>query len=317
MARPLLTALVAGAALAYLGLHVRRNWSALAAHAWTVRPGWLALSLVTVSSWFVLRARLWQLVVRGLGGELSYRRAFRVWSVAELGRYVPGKVVYVVGRPVLAARVGVRAPVAFASMVVELALVMLSSAVLFAVPLLRSPVFRSHGWVVWVSAGGVLTALAVAIQPRVLSWWLNLGLRWLGKERVEVRLGYGQLVGMFLLCVGLWAGMGLAFAAFARSLWPTLAWGSAPAVAGAYALAWTLGLATVVSPAGLGVREAILVGLLGGVLTPAGAAVVAIGSRLWITVAELACAGVAVALGRTARRPNAGRSGGSGRGRRG
>jgi len=95
----------------------------------------------------------------------------------------------------------------------------------------------------------------------------------------------------------LWAVMGVAFFVFAASFWP-MSLEQAPAAVGAYALAWSLGLVAVVSPGGLGIREAILVALLGSVVTPAGAAVIAIASRVWITVAELICAGVGWGLGK-------------------
>ncbi len=293
----MLTVLVTGGALAYVGLHLRRHWDALQEHAWSVDPWLLAASFALLSSWFLLRARLWQMLVRQFGGQLAYRQALRIWAISELGRYVPGKVLYVAARPALASRVGVRASVAVAAMAVELALVMLTSAGLFILPLWTRPALGArYGLAVvllWV-------LLAAAVPPRVLSGLLNFGLRRLGKEEVEVRLNLGQLLRLLALCVVLWAGMGLAFFVFTRSVWPAVGWHSVWTVAGAYALAWTLGLATLVSPGGLGVREAILVTLLSGVLTPGGAALVAIASRIWITLAELTCAGMAAALGRKA-----------------
>jgi hypothetical protein len=295
--RPLATALVVGAAVAFIGLRLREQWAELAAHHWRVQPGWLVVSLAVVSSWFVLRARLWQQLVKHFGGALPYREAFRVWAVSELGRYVPGKVLYVVARPALAARAGVRASVALASMATELALVMMSSAFFFVLPLWTNAALRARYGLL---AGVVLLGLAVLIHPRVLGPLLNWGLRRLGRDEMHVRLRGGEFLRLLGLCLALWAGMGLAFFLFARSLWPGLSWQALPLVAGAYALAWTLGLATLVSPGGLGVREAILLALLGPVLPPSGAVVVALASRVWITIAELACAGVAALLRKTA-----------------
>ena len=64
-------------------------------------------------------------------------------------------------------------------------------------------------------------------------------------------------------------------------------------MAGAYALAWTLGLATLVSPGGLGVREGVLAALLSGLLPGGMAVVAALASRLWLTGVELLCAAAA------------------------
>ncbi|NQT53279.1 flippase-like domain-containing protein, partial [bacterium] len=163
----------------------------------------------------------------------------------------------------------------------------------FPMPLWVSPALRARYGVL---AAALSLPLLVLVHPRSFSWLLNRGLRLLKREPLAVRLTWGQLARLLGLSALMWVGMGAAFAMFARSLWPAVAWSDAGILAGAYALAWTLGLASVVSPGGLGVREAVLLALLGGPLAPAGALVVAIGSRVWVTVAELAFAGVALLL---------------------
>ena len=70
-----------------------------------------------------------------------------------------------------------------------------------------------------------------------------------------------------------------------------------PAV-GAYALAWTLGLLVVFAPAGLGVREVVLVVALAPVVDAGAALVVAVLSRLVMTVADVGWAGLAVLVSR-------------------
>ncbi|AFR09482.1 hypothetical protein B005_0950 [Nocardiopsis alba ATCC BAA-2165] len=75
-----------------------------------------------------------------------------------------------------------------------------------------------------------------------------------------------------------------------------------PAV-GAYALAWTLGLLVVFAPAGLGVREVVLVVALAPVVDAGAALVVAVLSRLVMTVADVGWAGLSLALSRAPAAP--------------
>jgi hypothetical protein len=73
--------------------------------------------------------------------------------------------------------------------------------------------------------------------------------------------------------------------------------------AGAYALAYVVGLVAVFAPGGIGIREGALGHLLGG----AAAAdvpvhVVAVASRLWAIAGEVLVLGVAVAVRLRSRR---------------
>jgi uncharacterized membrane protein YbhN (UPF0104 family) len=67
---------------------------------------------------------------------------------------------------------------------------------------------------------------------------------------------------------------------------------------GAFAGAWSVGFLLVIAPAGAGAREAALILLLGPAMSSAQATVVAVVSRLLMTVGDLAWGGVAALAGR-------------------
>jgi uncharacterized membrane protein YbhN (UPF0104 family) len=71
-----------------------------------------------------------------------------------------------------------------------------------------------------------------------------------------------------------------------------------PVAAGGFALAWSVGFLAVFVPAGVGVREAALVAALAPVLDRGDALVVALISRVLMTLGDLAWAGVAVITAR-------------------
>lgn len=104
--------------------------------------------------------------------------------------------------------------------------------------------------------------------------------------------GILRLISGYLL---LWGLLGTAFFLFIKSLAPVSA-SQLLVVTGTYAIAWSIGILSVITPGGLGVREGILSLLLTSVLPPATATLIALLSRLWTISAELAMTGIASAL---------------------
>jgi len=130
------------------------------------------------------------------------------------------------------------------------------------------------------------------MHPAIFGRMFNGGLRLLKRPPLQIDLTYRQVLGFVGLYVGLWFLFGLAFFLFARSLTPLGRIRYLP-VTGVYALAWVIGMVSVFAPAGIGVREGVLSVLLAQYLPEPTAIVVALLSRLWVTLAELVCALVA------------------------
>jgi hypothetical protein len=134
----------------------------------------------------------------------------------------------------------------------------------------------------------LLPLCLVALVPPVLTRLVGLLLRALRREPLERPLRAAG-VGAALA----WAGV--MWAAYGVHLWLLVRTQDAgPALllsAGAYALAWTAGLLVVAAPAGAGVREVALVGLLvtglGPVLDRGSALAVAVLSRVLMTLGDL------------------------------
>jgi len=74
---------------------------------------------------------------------------------------------------------------------------------------------------------------------------------------------------------------------------------------GGYALAWSVGFLIVFFPGGIGPREIALIAVLAPVMSSASALVVALASRVVMTIGDLFWAGIGLAVGRArgSRRP--------------
>ena len=75
----------------------------------------------------------WRRVVLSMGERLPFGTAARIWFLASLGKYIPGKVWAVAGAAVLAQRAGVDPAVAVAGALMLQALALASGAVAVAV----------------------------------------------------------------------------------------------------------------------------------------------------------------------------------------
>lgn len=288
--RKLLGAVLAAAASVFVALYLRRNWASLNEYSWHLDPlaGGASVALLLAS--LVWGVQLWRMVVRRMGGTPPGLLALsRVWFLSSLARYVPGKIWQLVGAAGLVDRERMSGPLTGASLLVHMGFV-LAAACLTAV--LLSPVERlGRGWAEWAVPALTAVALVLALHPRPLSALLGWVADWSGWS--EIHWGGGWADGLALLAGGLlsWLLQGAAFWLFASSL-TSVDPSALPAMVGINALAFVGGYVTLVVPAGLGVREAILTVLLAGLLPPGPAAVVAVGSRLWTVAGEVLGAGL-------------------------
>jgi glycosyltransferase 2 family protein len=179
------------------------------------------------------------------------------------------------------------------SVAFELAMVILTAGVLFLLSLgLSSQVLSQAPLLIGLVA---VVGLGVLARPRALVWGVNLILKRMHREPVDFDLNSFQVAKLLGLSFLMWICLGGAFVAMAKSLWPVPA-SCAATLVGFYAGAWVAGLAAIVAPGGLGVREGVLTRFLSGCLGESGAVAVALASRVWITIAELLFAGAAVML---------------------
>src|SRR6478672_12352886 len=122
---------VVGALLVALAVRsIIRNWESLRAQSldWQLSPATIALSVLTVFAAYAILIEAWRRVVLSMGERLPFLTAVRIWFLASLGKYIPGKVWAIAGAAVLARRAGVDPSVAVAGALVLQALALASGA---------------------------------------------------------------------------------------------------------------------------------------------------------------------------------------------
>jgi hypothetical protein len=256
---------------------------ALDRSAW--RPAWgvLFLSSLVLLMAYLYSAGLWGLMVRDLGGpKIGFLRSCQVFFVANLGRYLPGKLWQIAGLAYLARGEGVTASTAVAAALLGQALA-LTGATLVGLPVLLQGEWGLELGAPWI-AGAVALVVLILTFPGVVRWGLGV---WFRLARGEFPDGWRPppLFGLrwAVLYGAGWVAQGIGFWMLARSFGLSL---DPAQAASAYAAAYLLGYLVLPAPAGIGVREGFLALFLEPVLG-VGVAPLAVLARLWTTLVEL------------------------------
>lgn len=258
---------------------------------WRPRVSLLLLSTLMLVAVYLFHCVLWRAITTTLGGTRpSIKSSLRIYFVSSLGRYIPGKLWQMAGLALLAQKAGVPAVAATAaSLAAQFAF--LTSGLVYLSLLLpgwggRSPVIAAA--VTLVAGGGAFFVFTSTRPGHNARAWLTrrFGERFGNALMLLDRITWRDAIIWWLAYALSWALLGAAFVMFVQAFVP-LNGAQSLHVAGTVAAAYLFGYVAFFSLAGLGIREAVMVGLLKSVMPPSAALVIAVASRLWFTSAEL------------------------------
>jgi hypothetical protein len=265
--------------------------------AYSPSPIRLSLSLVLLIGFYLTHAFLWRRIVTDLGiGRPDPRTTVRVYFLASLGRYIPGKLWQVAGLALLSSRAGVSAGGATAAALLG-QLGFLATGLLFVAVILPDWVSGPTPYIlgfVLVSGAGLIWMITATPAGHNGREWLRGRLSKKGAQRVANALELADRMRArdafaWALGYGLsWVLLGVSFSLFVTAFVPE-AVAHNRLLAGTVAASYLAGYLVLVAPAGLGVREGAMTALLTAVpgFPVAAAIVVAVLSRVWFTLGEL------------------------------
>jgi glycosyltransferase 2 family protein len=288
------TAVRLGIAIVVIGFVARAvsgNWDAIQANAAALQPNWprMFLGSVCVAAGYAVLIAAWRLLLATWDSPIPVLDAARIWFVSSLGKYVPGKV-WSIGAMAVLARDAGASPVAATGSAIIMQLVNLAAG--FAVVavagagdlLVAYPALRAG---LWFTA--FCTAAGLAVGPALLQWAIRTATRILRQPApVLPAISRLTLVLVFAANVAAWVAYGVGFGLFWEGLLGR-GGGVTLAALAVYTASYLLGFLALVVPGGLGVRESALIGLLVSLrlASPADAALLAAGSRVWLTLLEI------------------------------
>lgn len=264
----LLAALLAG----YFGWFAMRSLDASAVDALgepailgaVVMAAVLYALIIPVTAW------AWACLLSRQGERWRIRPLAVLLGRVQLAKYIPGNVAQHAGRAILALRAGMGGRPLAVTVVQETVLAIAASLLIGTAALAVSASglgqipMRSRAWLAVVGAAAALAVLALALldtpPERLLASRFRLA-------RLVGRLGGFPGVGVVAKALAAYSlnylmiGLGLWLVAQAAGMSPAL---DLPLVTAAFALSWLLGFLAPGAPAGLGVREGIMLLLLAG-----------------------------------------------------
>jgi hypothetical protein len=275
---------LAAIVVALVARRIIAEWGAVELALAEARPNWLALAAsgIVVLATYAVLIETWRVILRGWQHDIPFLDAARIWTISNLGKYLPGKVWSITALAVMSREYGVSAAEgATASVLVTLinTIVGFAVAIVAGASLLRLPPVM----VVFVA----LMAVAVLASPSALPRLGLLAGKLFKREIVLRPLAHRVLLGAAVLTCVAWLMYGVAFWLFAKGVLgiaPGALWNYVAVFAGSY----LIGFLAIFSPAGVGVRE----GAMGLALQRAGFALgpaylLVVASRLWLTALEV------------------------------
>jgi len=280
-------ALITLAAVVYAVVH---NWAEVSVHldqiSWSTFL-WSTLA-AALGTWLTMIG--WKTLLRDLGSDLHLAPASGVYFVGQLGKYLPGSLWSVLVQADIASHLKVPRRRTAVTGLLALGLSLLTG-LLVGLPaasfLLRSD---SSGFDWWLLLA--LPILVVLCVPRLLNAIIARTLRLLKREPLENSLSAGAVLRAVVDIVLVWIAFGVHTLLLARAVagegtpHPDL---TTAAMTG-YALSVSLGMLTIVLPAGLGAREGLLTIILSTAMPTSAAAAVAIMSRFIVTIVDVVAA---------------------------
>lgn len=276
------------AGLAIVGFVIRylvRNWDEVRAVpiAWQLDPVLLAVGVVAVILVFGLLAGAWRSFLTGWGYRLPPWTAARIWLLSSMAKYLPGKVWALAGMAVMAKQHGVPAWVATGSSLILQVVSIGTGAFVVAAGgsrMLEGADGITLGMVVSAAALSAIVVVVVLYRPLLHRVLGRFGLSTEASPSPR-RTAVATLANLLA-----WGGYGVAFWLFARGTMPDVPLTLGEAVTGNTA-AYVAGALAPFAPAGLGVREGVLVLVLQDRTGLGPALALAAVARIGMTIAEI------------------------------
>ncbi len=282
----------------FLVLTVVNQWAEIKAKGVHFHVLWLIPAFAILPLFYAFSALGWDLTLRFLGYRIGMGRAQVAWGQPLLARYVPGSVLYVVGRVLLSERAGVPRRITIASIVYEQAVSATSAIGVAAYFIISHPDLQGEPlrWAVLL----LIPAAIVVLHPRVFGPLADRVMRAFGREPLPAVISLRGVLALLVFYALNWGVVAVGIYCVARSV-STIPFSDIPVVGSAQAVGYVAALVTLVAPAGLGIRDAAFAWAVKVAVPSKSFAVgslIAIAVRGVLTVVELIYVGLVTALGK-------------------
>ncbi len=293
--------ILVGVILFFVIRQIAHHWQEIQKYDWQTNWSYLILSVIVGIGVFFAFSSIWQKIMVGFGHRLSQKKAFRIFYLSNLGRYIPGKIWQLLGMLYLTKQAGISPESAGASFVlIELYAIPASFLVAVMAMLIEPKVLVDQVAVMGHKSAVIIAAVMVALSLVLILWPQkvlaigNVILRKLKRPQATLTLDKKVALGIFVGYCLAWTLYGVAFWLFIRAVTENTGVSLIAAV-GVFNAAYQIGYVAVFAPGGFGPRELVMGVMLTPFVGPIAPAV-AILARVWSIVVESIAAMIALGV---------------------
>lgn len=266
------------------------------------QPFWLIMSFGILIGYRTLLVYPWRTLYRSATHlPVSFQASWILFQLSQVSKYLPGKVGQFVGIIALCRPLGLSKTAAIVSTLQAL-VIQCTLGFGIGMPVLVSP--SANHFLHKLGAIFRRNILFISITVVVIIGIGCILFIFCSKGRFVKKIEPLQKVGLALFSVAeihrllivyllLWGYFGIAFFLFIKSIGSPIQLHHFLMIISIYPLAWSIGLLSLVTPGGLGVREGVLSILLTLCVPPTNAMLIALLSRVWVISVEILLAGIA------------------------
>lgn len=255
--------------------------------------GAAAAATVIVTGLFAFLSAAWWCILRAGEFPVSVRDSYIIMGKSQIGKYLPGNVFQYVRRVTEGSSYGISPEAGVLSLGIETALIA-GTATAIAAAGLALHLISPPGFLMGILAKGPLVSVILVIIVVISAAFVAFSpgiRRWLIERRRYLRPGYAGTAVLFYLLFFLGFGLTISWlSGRAGTVYTTVSWYQ---FASGFALSWLLGFVVPGAPGGVGIREAVFVGLFGPQLGDGFAAGLALLLRIITTLGDLLTFGLA------------------------
>jgi uncharacterized membrane protein YbhN (UPF0104 family) len=282
--KPILSFLVVLVIFYFLGKKFLNNYKELAQYHWEIRYPLFILSFIFLFGNYVLEAWIWKKLLEVFDIYISISKCFKIISLSQLGKYIPGKFWIYLGQFYLGGKEGISKSVILWSNFFLLILLTTGGLIMFNISyLLWANVHMGLTLGLWI----LIVMTLLFLHPWIFNRVVGIFKGWIGTS--VVHYSYVKVISLLPWILLDWVIYLSGFYIFLQSFYPvTLR--ELVIYGGIFAISGLLGLYSLFTPGGLGVREGVQAYLMSMFIPVSIAVLISIFSRIWMTLAEVGAA---------------------------
>lgn len=221
--------------------------------------------------------------------NISLKKSIIAWFYSMLAKYIPGKLFSLLGIAYFYHLENKSEKKVAFCFFLETACNVISAAFVFLISFIffKIAIFEQYKFLALI----LMMGFFILIHPKILNFFIDIVSRLIKKEIEKLSIKYRDILMIVFLYILTWFILGFGFYFLVNSVLP-LASNNILFLTGAFSLSIIIGLISIFTPGGLGVREGILVILLTAILPYSISVIIALLARIWTTITEVLSVGL-------------------------